>query len=85
MRNRRLLGFASIIGLIVAGAAAAAEEAESCALSAPERHRVTEVKDGETLALTDGTVVRLIGAIELPGHAALAAGRGGQGRALGAG
>jgi micrococcal nuclease len=63
MRNRRLLGFASILTLFATcGAAAAAEDTEPCALSAPERHRVVEVKDGETLALTDGAVVRLIGA-----------------------
>ena len=63
MRNRRLLGFASILTLFATcGAAAPAADTEACALSAPERHRVVEVKDGETLALTDGAVVRLIGA-----------------------
>jgi endonuclease YncB( thermonuclease family) len=57
------LGFAAILGLVATcGAATAAENTDSCALSAPERHLVAEVKDGETLALTDGTVVRLIGA-----------------------
>ena len=34
----------------------------AAALSAPERHTVAEVKDGETLVLANGTAVRLIGA-----------------------
>ena len=46
MRNRRLLGFASILTLFATcGAAAAAADTEACALSAPERHRVVEVKE----------------------------------------
>jgi endonuclease YncB( thermonuclease family) len=53
----------ALLALIPAPAiAGSAQDAEPCALSAPERHIVAEVKDGETLTLTDGTVVRLIGA-----------------------
>jgi micrococcal nuclease len=33
-----------------------------CTLSDPEKRTVAEVNDGETLTLTDGTIVRLIGA-----------------------
>ena len=36
--------------------------AASCQLSEPERATVASVKDAETLELTDGTIVRLIGA-----------------------
>lgn len=36
--------------------------ASGCTLSDPEKRTVAEVNDGETLTLTDGTVVRLIGA-----------------------
>jgi micrococcal nuclease len=43
-------------------AGAAAPSSGSCVLSEPERRTVAEVKDGETLSLTDGTTVRLIGA-----------------------
>jgi micrococcal nuclease len=41
---------------------AAPSHAASCQLSEPERATVADVKDAETLELTDGTVVRLIGA-----------------------
>lgn len=34
----------------------------ACELSEPQKGTVAEVKDGETLALTDGTVVRLVNA-----------------------
>ena len=34
----------------------------ACELSEPQKGTVAEVKDGETLALTDGTVVRLVSA-----------------------
>ena len=34
----------------------------ACELSEPQKGTVGEVKDGETLALTDGTVVRLVNA-----------------------
>ncbi len=43
-------------------AGAVAPSGVSCVLSEPERRTVAEVKDGETLSLTDGTIVRLIGA-----------------------
>ena len=36
--------------------------AASCVLSEPQRGTVAQIIDGETLALTDGTIVRLIGA-----------------------
>lgn len=36
--------------------------AHACELSEPQKGSVAEVKDGETLQLTDGTVVRLINA-----------------------
>jgi endonuclease YncB( thermonuclease family) len=39
-----------------------APDAEACDLSSAERQSVAEVKDGETLVLSDGRVVRLIGA-----------------------
>ena len=56
---------ASLLSLFNASSSATAAETAKdvpCTLSAPERHRVAEVKDGETLILTDGTAVRLIGA-----------------------
>lgn len=66
-RNRCVLVFAlscstAIFGVAAPGLAEDAASAETCARSAPERHAVAEVKDGETLALADGTIVRLIGA-----------------------
>ena len=36
--------------------------AVACELSEPQKGTVAEVKDGETLQLTDGTVVRLVNA-----------------------
>ncbi|MGB6701378.1 hypothetical protein [Methyloceanibacter sp.] len=40
----------------------ASVSAFACELSEPQKGTVAEVKDGETLALTDGTVVRLVNA-----------------------
>jgi endonuclease YncB( thermonuclease family) len=40
----------------------ASASASACELSEPQKGTVAEVKDGETLQLTDGTVVRLINA-----------------------
>jgi micrococcal nuclease len=40
----------------------AVQAAAACVLSAPQRGTVAQIIDGETLSLTDGTVVRLIGA-----------------------
>jgi micrococcal nuclease len=54
-----------ILFLAAAGLAllhAESSHAESCQLSEPERATVAGVKDAETLELTDGTTVRLIGA-----------------------
>ena len=42
--------------------AATKGRAASCVLSEPQRGTVAQIIDGETLALTDGTIVRLIGA-----------------------
>lgn len=53
--------FAACVALsAVAGAEPSSLPAE-CALSEPERGTVATINDGETLTLTDGTVVRLIG------------------------
>jgi endonuclease YncB( thermonuclease family) len=43
-------------------ASPSAPAAVACDLSDPEKRAVAEVNDGETLTLTDGTVVRLVGA-----------------------
>jgi endonuclease YncB( thermonuclease family) len=62
---RLVLGAVLVVSSMIVTASAdagPASAAEPCALSAPERHVVAEVKDGETLILTDGTAVRLIGA-----------------------
>ena len=42
--------------------ALASASGHACELSEPQKGTVAEVKDGETLALTDGTVVRLVSA-----------------------
>ena len=58
--------------------------AASCQLSEPERATVASVKDAETLELTDGTIVRLIGAktpqapLGWHGYRAMAVGSRGQ-------
>jgi endonuclease YncB( thermonuclease family) len=52
----RILGFAAAVWL------AAASPARACDLQAPETGTVASVIDGETLKLTDGKTVRLIGA-----------------------
>ena len=52
--------------------------AASCVLSEPQRGTVAQIIDGETLALTDGTIVRLIGAAWLAGRRSLAHGGGGE-------
>jgi len=54
----RMLALLVVIYLMSANASAAA----TCNLSDPERASVASVEDGETLKLTDGRVVRLIGA-----------------------
>lgn len=55
---RRLLLVAASIVLL----SAECRRAASCQLSEPERATVASIKDAETLELTDGTIVRLIGA-----------------------
>lgn len=64
-------GFAVILGFLAAGAlceeALAGEDAPlpsvaGCPSAGAERHTVAEVTSGDTLKLTDGTMVRLIGA-----------------------
>lgn len=56
-----IAAFAPVVLCVAAGAAAASVRAE-CNLSDPQRGTVAAANDGETLTLTDGTVVRLIGA-----------------------
>ena len=58
-------GFGLVLPLGLAGALlviGAPQAASSCALSEPQRGTVAQIIDGETLALTDGSIVRLIGA-----------------------
>jgi micrococcal nuclease len=50
------------LGAGPAGAQSSPAPSASCTLSDPQKGTVAEIKDGDTLTLTDGTVVRLIGA-----------------------
>jgi hypothetical protein len=47
---------------ITLSADAADAQGKTCVLSEPEKATVAEILDGETLKLSDGRVVRLIGA-----------------------
>ena len=58
IRVRRFAYSAALLCLF-----AAVEARAACSLSAPERASVATIKDGETLVLTDGRTVRLIGAL----------------------
>jgi micrococcal nuclease len=49
-------------GAIALSADAAGAQGKTCVLSEPEKATVAEILDGETLKLSDGRVVRLIGA-----------------------
>ena len=53
-----LIAFGTTLGLVAEGGAS-----DTCQLSASERATVATVEDGDTLVLTDGRTVRLIGAL----------------------
>jgi micrococcal nuclease len=53
-----LIGFSAMFGLIAEGRAS-----DGCQLSASERATVATAEDGDTLLLTDGRTVRLMGAL----------------------
>ena len=53
-----LIGLGAMFGLVAEGHAS-----DACQLSAPERATVAAVESGDTLLLTDGRSVRLIGAL----------------------
>ena len=52
------IGFGAMCGLVAEGRAS-----EACQLSTPEHVTIATVEDGDTLVLTDGRTVRLIGAL----------------------
>jgi endonuclease YncB( thermonuclease family) len=62
MQNRWHLAFGTGLAATFAIFALLPASAHACELSEPQKGTVAEVKDGETLQLTDGTVVRLINA-----------------------
>jgi endonuclease YncB( thermonuclease family) len=62
MQHRWQLAFGTGLATTFAIFAFLPASAHACELSEPQKGTVAEVKDGETLQLTDGTVVRLINA-----------------------
>jgi endonuclease YncB( thermonuclease family) len=62
MQHRWQLAFGTGLAATFATFAFLSAAAHACELSEPQKGTVAEVKDGETLQLTDGTVVRLVNA-----------------------
>lgn len=62
MQHRRHLAFGTGLAATFAIFGFLSASAHACELSEPQKGTVAEVKDGETLQLTDGTVVRLVNA-----------------------
>jgi hypothetical protein len=62
MFHLRHVTLGSLLAATSLSFALSSASAFACELSEPQKGTVAEVKDGETLALTDGTVVRLVNA-----------------------
>jgi endonuclease YncB( thermonuclease family) len=62
MLHHRHVALGSLLAATCLSFALPSASALACELSEPQKGTVAEVKDGETLQLTDGTVVRLVNA-----------------------